>query len=86
MKTLFLFICLKVNFFFFFAVVHSLQDHSSPTRDRTPHPIKWKHRVQTTEPAGKSLHSLLEDVFPLLLSGDLFCLEPPKYLCDFGIL
>ena len=84
MNTLFLFICLRVNFFFS-AVAHSLQDLSSPPGIE-PSPPQWKHRVLTTEPPGKSQLSLLEDVFPLLLLGDLFCLEPPKYLCDFGVL
>ena len=68
MKSLFLFISLKVNFFFFYLLWHTACRILVSHQGSNPYPTQWKHRVLTTEPPGKSLLSLLEDVFPLLLS------------------
>ena len=38
----------------FLAILHGLQDLISPTRDGTCAPCRWKGRVLTTGPPGKS--------------------------------
>ena len=51
-----------MSFFFFFnfflAMLRSLQDLSSLTRNQTHAPLQWKHRVLTTGLPGKSLQCL----------------------------
>ena len=49
----FKFLCL------FLAALPGMWDLHSPTRDRTPHLLHWKHRVLTTGLPGKSSRTIL---------------------------
>ena len=51
---LFLFVYFILFFNIFLAVLCSMWDLSSPTRDRTRGPLQWKRRVLTTASPGKS--------------------------------
>ena len=46
---------LSLSFFFFLAILQGLGDLKFPDQGLNPCPLKWKHRVLTTGPPGKSL-------------------------------
>ena len=62
---LFVFLC----FSFFLAVLRGLWDLSSLTRDRTPGPRQWKHRVLTTGLPGNYLCNYFCGPMPSFLLG-----------------